>query len=165
MIYLLQVGIQTFVCSGGSAVVLQLAEEDEIMRSTRRTFLKGVGAAAGMAALGHASALRGTGAQAAGETTVTMWASPFVPGTSVDAPFYYSWLARNAPTALPNVRIPSDYGPGPYATMQSKYLVQAPEPTDEPVGPWAVRAVRPLQIPSARHEDNVHSRRLFHSHL
>jgi ABC-type glycerol-3-phosphate transport system substrate-binding protein len=65
------------------------------------------------------------GAQAAGKTTVTMWASPFVPGTSVDAPFYDSWLARNAPTALPNVRIPSDYGPGPYATMQSKYLVQA----------------------------------------
>src|SRR6266566_6921949 len=92
------------------------------MRSTRRTFLKGVGAAAGMAALGTAGALRGSGAQAASRTAVTMWAAPFA-GTY--APLYDAWLKKNAPIALPNVQIAGDYGPGVYATMQSKYLVQA----------------------------------------
>ena len=92
------------------------------MRSTRRTFLKGVGAAAGMAALGNVGARQSISAQAASKTTVTMWAAPFA-GTY--APLYDAWLKKTAPPALPNVQIPSDYGPGPYATMQSKYLVQA----------------------------------------
>jgi ABC-type glycerol-3-phosphate transport system substrate-binding protein len=91
-------------------------------------FLKGAGAAAGMAALGHAGGLRATRAQAAGKTPVTMWAAPFA-GTY--APQYDSWLTKNAPKALPDVQIAADYGPGVYATMQSKYLVQAKSGTPD----------------------------------
>lgn len=100
------------------------------MRSSRRTFLKGVGAAAGMAALGQAGALRAIGAQAASKTTVTMWAVPYATA-STNAALYDPWLAKNAPMALPDVQIASDYGPGMYATMQSKYLVQAKSGTPD----------------------------------
>jgi multiple sugar transport system substrate-binding protein len=92
------------------------------MRSTRRTFLKGVGVATGMAALGNVGAQRSISAQAASKTSVTMWAAPFA-GTY--APLYDAWLKKTAPPALPDVQIAGDYGPGVYATMQSKYLVQA----------------------------------------
>jgi ABC-type glycerol-3-phosphate transport system substrate-binding protein len=99
------------------------------MRSSRRTFLKGAGAVAGAATLGHMRALR-RGVQAAGKTTVTMWAVPYATA-STNAALYDPWLAANAPKALPDVQIAADYGPGTYATMQSKYLVQAKSGTPD----------------------------------
>ncbi len=53
-----------------------------------------------------------------------MWAVPFA-SASVNAALYDPWLAATAPRALPNVQIAGDYGPGQYAPMQSKFLVQA----------------------------------------
>lgn len=94
------------------------------MRSSRRTFLKGAGTAAGLAALGNIGALQSMSARAAAKTTVTMWAVPYATA-STNAALYDPWLAKNAPKALPDVQIASDYGPGTYAAMQSKYLVQA----------------------------------------
>jgi multiple sugar transport system substrate-binding protein len=95
------------------------------MRSSRRTFLKGAGAAAGMAALGNVGGLRSLGALAASRTNITVWAAPFVYGTGPDAkqmdPFIQAGLAK----AQPNVQLSTDYGTGMYASMESKYLVQA----------------------------------------
>jgi ABC-type glycerol-3-phosphate transport system substrate-binding protein len=87
-----------------------------------------MGAAAGMAALGKAGALRGLRAQAASKTTVTMWAVPFA---GSNAPVYDAWLTKTAPKALPDVQIAPDYGPGTYELTQPKYLVQAKSGTPD----------------------------------
>ncbi len=89
------------------------------MRSSRRAFLKGVGAVAGASALGGLRAL------AASNTTVTVWASPFVYGIGPDAKLMDPFIQANIAKALPTIQLSTDYGPGPYAQMESKYLVQA----------------------------------------
>src|SRR5579883_320098 len=89
------------------------------MRSSRRAFLKGVGAIAGASALGGLRAL------AASNTTVTVWASPFVYGIGPDAKLMDPFIQANIAKALPTIQLSTDYGPGPYAQMESKYLVQA----------------------------------------
>jgi ABC-type glycerol-3-phosphate transport system substrate-binding protein len=86
-----------------------------------------MGAAAGAAALGKVDGLRSLDALAQ-KTNVTVWAAPFA-GTY--APQYDAWLNKTAPKALPDVQISSDYGPGQYAPMQSKYLIQAKSGTPD----------------------------------
>ncbi len=95
------------------------------MRSSRRTFLKGVGAAAGMAALGKADGLRSLGALAASKTSVTAWAVPFVYATSPEAKIMDPFIQAQLAKAVPDVQLSTDYGPGTYANMESKYLIQA----------------------------------------
>jgi multiple sugar transport system substrate-binding protein len=95
------------------------------MRSSRRTFLKGAGAAAGMAALGNASGLRSLGALAQSKTPITVWASPFVYATSPEAPTMDPYIQAGVAKGVPDVQLSTDYGPGPYAAMESKYLIQA----------------------------------------
>jgi ABC-type glycerol-3-phosphate transport system substrate-binding protein len=100
-------------------------EETEIMQPSRRTFLKGAGAAVGTVVLGRAAGPRSLDALAASKTPVTVWASPMVYGVSAEAPVLDPYLNSHIAAALPDVQFTSDHGPGPYANMESKYLVQA----------------------------------------
>lgn len=89
------------------------------MTSTRRTFLKGAGAAAAMTALGSPSVLRR--ALAAGKTPITFWSVPFVNGQ--DTKVFLPWFLKH--DTLPDIQFTSDYGPGDYGIQQDKFLTQA----------------------------------------
>jgi hypothetical protein len=96
------------------------------MQVTRGTFLKGAGAAV----LGSTGALRSMSALAASKTDVTVWAAPLVYGVGPDAKLMDPYLQTGLAKALPNVQLASDHGTGMYASMESKYLIQAK--TDTP---------------------------------
>jgi ABC-type glycerol-3-phosphate transport system substrate-binding protein len=89
------------------------------MASSRRTFLKGMGAAAALAALGDGKALQR--ALAAGKTPITFWSVPFVNGQ--DTKVFLPWFLKH--DTLPDIQFTTDYGPGDYGIQQDKFLTQA----------------------------------------
>jgi multiple sugar transport system substrate-binding protein len=89
------------------------------MAPSRRTFLKGAGAAAAMAALGSPSAIRK--ALAAGKTPVTFWSVPFVNGQ--DTKVFLPWFVKH--DSMSDAQFTTDYGPGDYGIQQDKFLTQA----------------------------------------
>src|SRR5690348_15230818 len=93
------------------------------MRSSRRTFLQGLGAAAGLTTLGSATALEGLAAQAASKTEITFWSTPVVSGEV--PPSFVSWFHQNQAKDLNDIAFTTSYGPGAYNTQQSKFLIQA----------------------------------------
>jgi ABC-type glycerol-3-phosphate transport system substrate-binding protein len=89
------------------------------MAPSRRTFLKGAGAAAAMAALGSPRTLER--ALAASKTPITFWSVPFINGQ--DTTVFLPWFKKH--DTLPNIEFTTDYGPGDYGVMQNKFLTQA----------------------------------------
>jgi len=64
-------------------------------------------------------------ALAASQTDITVWAAPLVYGVGPDAKLMDPYLQAGLAKALPDVQLASDHGTGFYASMESKYLVQA----------------------------------------
>ena len=93
------------------------------MRSSRRIFLQGIGAAAGAAALGDVAALTPPSAHAASKTQITFWCTPFVSGE--DPPSFVKWFGQQQAKDLKSVTFSADYGPGAYDTQQHKFIIQA----------------------------------------
>lgn len=89
------------------------------MAASRRTFLKGAGAAAAMTALGSPGAMRRV--LAAGKTPVTFWSVPFINGQ--DTKVFLPWFKQH--DTLPDIQFTTDYGPGDYGIQQDKFLTQA----------------------------------------
>jgi ABC-type glycerol-3-phosphate transport system substrate-binding protein len=89
------------------------------MTLSRRTFLKGAGAAAAMSALGSPSALKSV--LAAGKTPITFWDVPFI--NEADAKVFLPWLLKH--NTLPDIQFTTSYGPGDYSVQQDKFLTQA----------------------------------------
>jgi ABC-type glycerol-3-phosphate transport system substrate-binding protein len=89
------------------------------MATSRRTFLKGAGAAAALAAVGSPSAMRRV--LAASKTPVTFWSVPFVNGQ--DTTVFLPWFKKH--DSMPDAQFTSDYGPGDYGIQQDKFLTQA----------------------------------------
>jgi ABC-type glycerol-3-phosphate transport system substrate-binding protein len=89
------------------------------MTLSRRTFLKGAGAAAAMAAVGSPSAARRV--LAAGKTPITFWSVPFVNGQ--DTKVFLPWFLKH--DTLQDIQFTTDYGPGDYGVQQDKFLTQA----------------------------------------
>lgn len=94
------------------------------MRSSRKAFLQGVGAAAGAATLGNlAPSLAGLDALAASKTQITFWCTPFVSGE--DPVSFVKQFGQQQAKDLKGVTFSSDYGPGDYGVQQRKFLLQA----------------------------------------
>jgi ABC-type glycerol-3-phosphate transport system substrate-binding protein len=89
------------------------------MTPSRRTFLKGAGAAAALAAVGDSRAIGRV--LAAGKTPVTFWAVPFLNGQ--DTKIFKPWFEKH--DTLPDIQFTSNYGPGDYGIQQDKFLTQA----------------------------------------
>jgi ABC-type glycerol-3-phosphate transport system substrate-binding protein len=89
------------------------------MTLSRRTFLKGAGAAAALAAVGSPSAARRV--LAAGKTPITFWSVPFVNGQ--DTKVFLPWFLKH--DTLQDIQFTTDYGPGDYGVQQDKFLTQA----------------------------------------
>jgi ABC-type glycerol-3-phosphate transport system substrate-binding protein len=89
------------------------------MASSRRTFLKGAGAAAAMAALGSTTSLQRV--FAAGKTPITFWSVPFINGQ--DTKVFLPWFLKH--NTQPDFQFTTDYGPGDYGVQQDKFLTQA----------------------------------------
>ncbi len=117
--------------SGLTLLSLQLSmEETEIMQPSRRTFLKGMGAGgrkrplwAGppwFAESGCTGRIQNPGHAALGQAP---WSTASAPSAPVPRPRTSTHISLRR--ALPDVQFTSDHGPGPYANMESKYLVQA----------------------------------------
>jgi ABC-type glycerol-3-phosphate transport system substrate-binding protein len=89
------------------------------MAQSRRTFLKGVGAAGALAALGDPRSLQRV--MAAGKTPITFWSVPFLNGQ--DTKVFKPWFEKH--DTLPDIQFTSNYGPGDYGIQQDKFLTQA----------------------------------------
>jgi ABC-type glycerol-3-phosphate transport system substrate-binding protein len=89
------------------------------MTPSRRTFLKGAGAAAALAAVGDARGL--SRVMAAGKVPITFWCAPFVNGQ--DTKVFLPWFLKN--DTLPDLSFTNNYGDGSYSDQQSKFLIQA----------------------------------------
>jgi ABC-type glycerol-3-phosphate transport system substrate-binding protein len=89
------------------------------MTLSRRTFLKGAGAAAALAAVGSPSAARRV--LAANKTPITFWSVPFVNGQ--DTKVFLPWFLKH--DTLQDIQFTTDYGPGDYGVQQDKFLTQA----------------------------------------
>lgn len=89
------------------------------MASSRRTFLKGAGAAAALAALGNTGSLQRV--LAASKTNITFWSVPFLNGQ--DTKVFLPWFLKH--NTLPDIQFTTDYGPGNYGPQQDKFLAQA----------------------------------------
>jgi multiple sugar transport system substrate-binding protein len=93
------------------------------MRSSRRKFLRGIGAVAGAAALGDVATLDALSARAASKTAITFWCTPFVSGE--DPLSFVKWFGQQQAKDLTSVTFSTDYGPGAYDTQQHKFIIQA----------------------------------------
>jgi multiple sugar transport system substrate-binding protein len=98
-------------------------ERSVAMRTTRRRFLTGLGAAAGAAALGGSGLLSGRNALAQSKTQIEFWATPFVSGEVPST--FVKWFGEQQAKDLHDITFTASYGPGAYNTQQSKFLVQA----------------------------------------
>ncbi len=93
------------------------------MRASRRTFLKGLAAAAGAVALSTTRSLEGVRALAASKTDIDFWSTPFVSGEV--PPSFVKWFGEQQTTDLTDIAFTASYGPGAYNAQQSKFLIQA----------------------------------------